>query len=207
MGALVNILSYSLGSIFCGILLTVVCMLLMFLLVKSWWKDAMLTPATYVSGAVLFFFLCFQSVLLCGAFTIKSYCSDVEDAINKLVEDLPEDMVFTCNDSQMILDNISQEWPLMGYYVNMADFRGHTPADIAKSMTDELNSFMNKFILRRLGWSLLFVIVGAFIAIKTISRRYQPHARHSRGARTGRTSDNRRAPMGNRGGRRMSRRR
>ena len=56
MGALINILSYSLGSIFCGILLTVVCMLLMFLLVKSWWKDAMVTPANHVV-CVLFVFV------------------------------------------------------------------------------------------------------------------------------------------------------
>ena len=139
MGALINILSYSLGSIFCGILLTVVCMLLMFLLVKSWWKDAMLTPATYVVGVILFLFLSFQSVLLCGAFTIKSYCDDVEMTIDKMVEDLPADLVFTRKDSQDILDRVSEDYPLMGYYVNLADLRGHKPVDIEKSMTDELN--------------------------------------------------------------------
>lgn len=194
------------GSIFCGILLTVVCMLLMFLLVKSWWKDAMLTPATYVVGVILFLFLSFQSVLLCGAFTIKSYCDDVEMTIDKMVEDLPADLVFTRKDSQDILDRVSEDYPLMGYYVNLADFRGHTPVDIAKSMTDELNSFMNKFILRRLGWSLLFVIIGAFIAIKTISHGYS-HARHSRTSRAEHATDRRRAPMGSRGSRRTGRRR
>ena len=71
------------------------------------------------------------------------------------------------------LNQISETWPLVGYYVNMADFEGHTPATIAKAMADELRSVMNWFILRRIGWSLLFVFIGAVAIIKSISGRYQ----------------------------------
>lgn len=169
MGALYNILMYSIGSLLLGVLLTIVGIVLMFILIRSWWRNCTFTPMSFVVGGILFFFLAFQSILLCGAVTIKSYCNDVENAINTMVDDLPEDIQFSTEDSQVILDNISQEWPLVGYYVNLADFQGHTPDTIAEAMADELRSYMNWFILRRVGWSLLFVIVGAVIVIKTIT--------------------------------------
>lgn len=169
MGALINIFMYSIGSIFLGILLTVLGIVLMFVLIRLWWKKGNFTPMSFLVGAVLFFFLSFQSILLCGAVTIKSYCDDVEYAINRMVAPIPENTIFTQEDSQALLDEISMEWPLVGYYVNLADFEGHTPSTIASAMSDELRSYMNYFILRRIGWSLLFVIIGAVIVIKTIS--------------------------------------
>ena len=75
-------------------------------------------------------------MLFCGAVTIKSYSDDVERAINDMVEGLPDGVAFSQADSQQLLERISQEWPLVGYYVNMADFSGHTPATIASAMAD-----------------------------------------------------------------------
>lgn len=169
MGALVNILMYSVGSMLLGILFTILGIVLMFVLIRLWWKNSTFTPMSFLIGGILFFFLAFQSILLCGAVTIKSYCDDVEQAINLMVSEVPEDVQLTQEDSQAILDEISREWPLVGYYVGMADFRGHTSANIAEAMADELNSFMNRFIWRRIGWSLLMIVIGAVIVIKTIS--------------------------------------
>ena len=168
MGSLYTIVSYSLGNLFLGILLTVVGVGLMFFLIRSWFSNSSFTPFSYIIGFVLFLFLSFQAVLLCGAVTIKSYGDEVEVAINEWVRNLPDDVRFNKASSQQVLEQIQQEWPLVGYFVGGADFTGHTPVDIAHAMTEELHSFMNGFILRRIGWSLLFVVVGAFIVIKTM---------------------------------------
>lgn len=173
MNALFNILTYSMGSLLLGIILTIVGIGLMFVFVKLWWKVDTFTPMSFICGFILFFFLAFQSVLFCGAVTIKSYCDDIEIAINQIVDKIPLNNRFSQEDSQLILNQISETWPLVGYYVNMADFEGHTPATIAKAMADELRSVMNWFILRRIGWSLLFVFIGAVAIIKSISGRYQ----------------------------------
>lgn len=169
MGTLFTILAHSIGSLFIGVLITVVCISLMFFLIKSWRRGAGFSPASFVVGAVLFCLLAYQSVLFCGAVTIKSYSDDVEDAINAMVESVPESVTFSREDSQKLLDCIGEEWPLVHYYVDMADFRGYTPDTIAAAMADELCSYMNRFMLRRLGWCLLFVIVGAAVVIKTMS--------------------------------------
>ena len=173
MNALFNILTYSMGSLLLGIILTIAGIGLMFVFVKLWWKVDTFTPMSFICGFILFFFLAFQSVLFCGAVTIKSYCDDIEIAINQIVDKIPLNNRFSQEDSQLILNQISETWPVVGYYVNMADFEGHTPATIAKAMADELRSVMNWFILRRIGWSLLFVFIGAVAIIKSISGRYQ----------------------------------
>ena len=177
MGALFNILAHSIGSLFIGLLITFVGVSLMFFIIKSWRRGALFSPLSFVVGAVLFCLLAFQSVLFCGAVTIKSYSDDVERAINGMVEGIPDGVAFSQADSQQLLDSISREWPLVGYYVNLADFSGHTPATIASAMADELRAFMNRFMLRRLGWCLLFVVVGAAVVLKTMRHTCLPPGR------------------------------
>lgn len=134
---------------------------MLYFLIRSWFVHRTFTPLSFIIGGILFPFLAFQSILLCGAITIKSYSENVKRAIDVWVQDVPEDIQFTQHDSQVILDNISEEWPLVGYFVDMADFSGHTSANIAEAMTDELCSYMNWFIFRRIAWSILFVLLGA----------------------------------------------
>lgn len=102
--------------------------------------------------------------------TIKSYSEDVEGAINSWVAEVPSDIPFNQEDSQHVLEQITEEWPLVGYFVGGADFTGHTSVTIAQAMAEELRSFMNYFILRRVGWSLLFIVCGVVIVIKSMER-------------------------------------
>lgn len=153
-----------------GILITIAGVSLMFFLVKSWRRDGGFTPQSLIVDIILFFLLSFQTILLCGAVTIKSYCDDVELTVNNMVSDIQPDTLFSQQDSQRILEQISREWPLVGYYVNLADFHGHTPATIGKAMADELRSYMNWFILRRVCWCLLFVVAGTFAVVKTMGK-------------------------------------
>lgn len=170
MGALFNIMFHSAGSMLLGILITIAGVSLMFFLVKSWRRDGGFTPQSLIVDIILFFLLSFQTILLCGAVTIKSYCDDVELTVNNMVSDIQPDTLFSQQDSQRILEQISREWPLVGYYVNLADFHGHTPATIGKAMADELRSYMNWFILRRVCWCLLFVVAGTFAVVKTMGK-------------------------------------
>ena len=187
MGGLFNIISYSLGNLFLGILLTVIGVALMFILIQSWFSNSTFTSISYIVGGILFLFLSFQAVLLCGSVTIKSYCDDVEVTINSWIKNIPVEAKFDKKSSQQILNQITQEWPLVGYFLDDADFTGHTPVDIAQSMTKEIRSYMDGFILRRIGWSLLFVVCGAFIVIKTMEHTRRRHD-HESGCSGGRSS-------------------
>lgn len=190
-------MSYSIGSLFIGVLLTLVGVILMFVLIRGWWRNCRFTPVSYVVGVALFFFLAFQSVLICGAITIKSYADDVEDRINTIIESVEAEHYFSKEETQQLLEQITGEYPLVGYYVGGANFTNHTPQTLAKAMADELHSFMNRYIMRRVLWSLLFITVGAIVVIKTISREYATARRGRRDSsphRNVRRNETRRAP-------------
>ena len=190
-------MSYSIGSLFIGVLLTLVGVILMFVLIRGWWRNCQFTPVSYVAGVVLFFFLAFQSVLICGAITIKSYADDVEDQISSIIESVDADHYFNKEETQQMLEKITEEYPLVGYYIGGANFTNHTPQTLAKAMVDELHRFMNRYIMRRVLWSLLFITVGAIVVIKTISREYATARRGRRDSaphRTVRRNETRRAP-------------
>lgn len=165
-----SILQYSLGSLVWGVLLTVAGVALMFAIIKSWRRNCTFTPVSFMVGALLFCFLSFQSVLLCGAITIKSMAGEIRSYINLMVENLPGDTVFSTVDSQQILDNINETYPLVGRYLDWADFEGHTPTDIAGAMADKMVSYMNWYMLRRVAWSVLFVVIGAAAILKTMEK-------------------------------------
>lgn len=170
MGALFNILTHSLGSIFLGIFIAVAGVTLMFFIIHSWWRNSNFTPLSFLVAFILFCLLSYQAVLICGAMTIKGYGDDVEHTINELASQVPSDMQFSSEDAQVLLDQVSNEFPIVGYYVNRVESWGNTPSTIAKSLVDALHRYLNWFILRRIGWCLLFIICGAVAVINTISR-------------------------------------
>ena len=97
MNALYTIISYSLGNLFLGVILTIAGVELMFFLIRSWFSNRTFTLFSYFVGIILFLFLSFQSVLFCGAITIKSYCDEVEMAINEWARNLPDDVCLDTN--------------------------------------------------------------------------------------------------------------
>ncbi|MCM1108352.1 MAG: hypothetical protein NC388_04755 [Clostridium sp.] len=179
-GYLTNILAYSIGSLLLGIVLTIAGIALMFVLIRSWWRDSTFTPMSFLVGGILFFFLSYQAILLCGAVTIKSYCSDFEVAVDEMVSPLPGFVEVPQGMTDHILDEVIERWPLIGYYVGSYESWGHTSTDYAKAMSDESHRFMNWYILRRIAWSLAFIIIGAMLVIKTISRKYNSGRRPER---------------------------
>lgn len=48
MGALFQIVAYSIGNLFLGILLTVVGVILLFVLIQSWYRNSTFTPVSYI---------------------------------------------------------------------------------------------------------------------------------------------------------------
>lgn len=168
MGALFTIINYSIGNLFLGILITIIGVALMFFLIKSWFNHKTFTVLSFIIGVVLFIFLSFQSILLCGAVTIKTYTDGVEHAIEGWVSNIPSSRHFDKNDSQAIMNRIMEEWPLVGYFVDTADFTGHTSLSIGEAMADAIREYMNWFILRRVLWSLFFIITGAVVVIKSM---------------------------------------
>lgn len=169
---LFEILRYSFSSVIWGVLIAIFCMALFVFLIKGWYKDATLSPVSYLVGAVLFLFLSFQCVLIVGSLKIISMTDDYEQQITALVQSYsPEDEVSQAQASEVI-DAIINEFPILEYYISGGEFSGYTASQLPAAIAQELRSYMRWYIFRRILWCLGFVAVGAFLVIRSLSKNY-----------------------------------
>lgn len=191
MISLFEILQYSVGSLFWGILCTLLGMGLLFFLIKGFYPKSVFTPVSLLTGVVLFFFLTFQSILICGAVKVKSLSAELETSVNSYIPDSwkQRGKEITAADSQQIVESLGVDYALFSHYINWADFEGHSADNVAAAMVQEFNSFLNAFIWRRVGWSLFFVVFGTFIVIRTLGTA-QAYTRHRRGGSSSRRRHN-----------------
>ena len=194
MGLLVDIFTNSLLSIFLGFLFALGGVILLFLAIQGWYKNRTFTPLSYVAGAVVFCFFLYQSILICGAFACKSFGDEIEARINEIVAlraSFMSDYKFSREQTDEIFKEATAVFPVIAEYVGWADFEGHTPLNIAASMHETLDKFLNIFILKRLGWCLLFLVLGALAVIKTmdVQRAIASRRRTGSSARTHSSDD------------------
>lgn len=189
IGTFIDILLYSFGSLFWGILIGLACLLVFYLLVKGWWKDAKFSPFTYLTGGVLGLLLIFQCTLICGSLAIMNKADEFESLVTQVVQQMADTGYASLSDvvdeqeSQEVMDQLVENHPILGNYVDWADFSGHTLAELPASMTETLKSYLKRYIVRRLLWSLAFVVVAAVIVNYTITKQRNGyvHNRHGSG--------------------------
>lgn len=176
LSTFINIIYYSIGSLFWGVLIGAACMAIFFLLIKGWWKDAVLSLPTYVVGGVLGVLLMFQCTLICGSLSIMHKANQFEALATEAVEKLVTTGQATLNEvvdhaeTQEVMNDIVKNHPILGNYCKGADFTGHELVELPKAMTAELKNYLKNYVYRRLLWSLAFVVVAAIIANYTLSK-------------------------------------
>ena len=183
-----NILTYALGSLLWGILIAMVCVVLFLLLIKGWYRNAIMKPVTYVVAAVLGLLLTYNCTIICGAVAIKSDINHLElmigEAINASFSDYNN--VVDKAMSNEIVQQIAEEYPILYYYVDSVNFEGQKLSELPYVITDTFRGYLNKVIVKNLLWAIAFIAIGVFVAIKTIGRS----GNQLRGGRTGLHRDN-----------------
>ena len=171
MWGLFDILRYSFSSVIWGILIAFAMMALFVFMVRGWWKNALFTPATYICGAILLILLMFQCTMTVGALKIIDNCDRYEAIMNSIVvggDYLFLDREASPEETNAITSQLVSREPLLQYYISGGWSEGISLRNVPHEMADELRSFMRNYITRRLLWSLAFVLVLGFIAIKTL---------------------------------------
>lgn len=176
LSTFLNIICYSIGSLLWGVVTGAICMALFFLLIKGWWKDAVMSLSTYIVGGILGILLMFQCTLICGSLAIMRKANQFEALATEAIEQMVTSGKATLNEivdqaeTQEVMNEIVRNHPILGNYCKGADFSGHSLVELPKAMTAELNNYLTKYIIRRLLWALAFVVVAAIIANYTISK-------------------------------------
>lgn len=173
MATFYDILSSNLSNLLIGILITLICIALIFFFISSWHKNRAFTSLSYIIGVLLFLTLSYHTIIICYAISFKNYGDELENLVNEYVQTFSnksENIILSNDDLQTIIERLSGQFPLIGVCANLTKSCGHTALNIAESMNDEMQSFMNEYIIKHLLWSLLFIIVGAFSIIKTMEK-------------------------------------
>ena len=178
MSVFLDILSYSLSSLIWGILIAAACIGLFIFLIKGWYKDATLSPISYIVGVILFILLSFQCILIVGSLKIIDTADYYETKIQQIVESryAPSDEI-SLQEADNIIQEILDYFPILHYYIRGGTLTGHTARQLTHSIATELCSYMSWYIFRRVLWCLGFVIVGAFCVIKSMSSNYRGQRR------------------------------
>lgn len=180
MWGLFELLKFSFSSLIWGVLITILCLILFFVLIKGWYRSSTYTFFSYLIGVILFLFLSFQCTLIVGGLKINNlgqeYAIQLETLINHY---------YTSNDevsiqaSTQLIDKLIDENPILEYYISGGEFSGYTAEQLPQVIIDTLQTFIRWYIVRRLLWCLFFVGAGAFIVIRTMSvsrkSKYKSH--------------------------------
>lgn len=118
------------------------------------------TIQSFIALAIGFLFLTFQSTLMIGGIKSKKYIPDAEAFISSL--SIPVSAISgeqTAQDIQQTMKEVSDQFPLFGRHVNRIATAVYQqadqitkPADLIQAITLELQSQINRYIGRRVGW-------------------------------------------------------
>lgn len=190
MWGLFELLKLSFSSLIWGVLITILCLVLFFVLIKGWYRSATFTPLSYLIGVVLFLFLGFQCTMIVGGLKINSLSQEYYIQVKTLVNHFydADDSVST-QASTKLVDKLIRENPILQYYIGWGEFSGYTASQLPQAVVSTLQTYIRWYIVRRLLWCLFFVGVGVFVVIRSMAiARRRPHShvgpRASRPVRT-----------------------
>ncbi len=158
-----SLFSTAFSSVFYGIVVTVTVMALLYFALKSVSKGIVQTPIFFVTGIVLAVLLAIQSTLLIGAHEAKDATDAAELYLNQLLEG--SQGVISAKESQQVMDALTEKFPLIGVYANIADFSGNDWAELPRVIHDTLTSYLNSFIWHRVWWSLAIIALACLVVM------------------------------------------
>lgn len=158
-----SLITTAFSSIFYGIIVTAVIMALLYVILKGLSKGIVQTPVFFVTGVVLAILLIVQTSLMIGAIQAKDAVDSAEIYLNQLLENSYG--TIGAQDSQRVLDAVTNEFPIIGSFFGVADFSGHDASDLAESMHETMIDNLNSYIWHRVWWILGIIAIACVIVI------------------------------------------
>lgn len=175
MWRLFELLQLSFSSLIYGALISILCLILFFVLIKGWYRNSTYTPLSYLVGIILFLLLSFQCTLIIGGIKISSlsqeYTIQLETFVNRFYASSDE---VPPQASTYLVDKLINKNPVLQHYIGEEEFSGYTAKQLPQVVVSTIKTFIWWYILRRLLWSFFFIGIGVFLVIRsmTVSRRH-----------------------------------
>lgn len=148
---------------FYGVIVTAVIMALLYVILKSLSKSIVQTPVFYITGVVMAVLLVIHTSLLIGAIQAKDAADSAELYLHQLLEDTYGTV--GAQDSQFVLDKVTDEFPVIGTYLDIADFSGHDASELAEAMHETMVEYLSSYIWHRVWWILGIIVIACLVVM------------------------------------------
>ena len=157
-----SLLSTATSSIFYGIIVTAVIMAILYAVLKSLSKGIVQSVPFYITGIVLAILLIVQCSLMIGAIQAKDMVDSAEIYLNQLLED--QYGTVSAQESQKVMDAITENFPIIGNFIDIADFSGHDISELPEVMHNSMENYLSSYVWHRVWWILGIIVVACIIA-------------------------------------------
>ena len=163
MATFFSLLGTGISCIFYGIIATAVIMSVLFFSLKSLSKGIVKSVPFYITGVILAFLLICNFSITIGAYQVKESTEAMELSLRQLTEQVSG--VVNANESQAIFDVLVDEFPMLGNFLQFADFSGNNVSDLALAMPREVRSEMDDVIWSNLLWALAYIAIACVVVM------------------------------------------
>ena len=158
-----SLLTTAFSSIFYGVIVTAVVMAILYAVLKALSKGIVQTPVFFVTGVILAVLLIVQFSLMIGAIQAKDAADSAEIYLNQLVED--KFGAISAQDSQQVMDEITEKFPIIGSFIDIADFSGHDISELPEVMHDTMIDYLSSYIWHRVWWLVVIVVAACLVVM------------------------------------------
>lgn len=172
-----SLITTAFSSIFYGLLATAAVMAVLYLLLTAISNSIKEQPSFYFVGGGLALLLFVQLTLMIGAMQARDLVDDAALMVKQAVNGVYGHM--DMSSSQQVMDVITEHYPVIGSYFDIADFSGASVDELPECVEATLGEAFSAYIWRRVWWAL-----GITVAAVAIVIFMDKPARSSRGRRS-----------------------
>ena len=154
------------SNIWWGILLAIVVTVSLYLIVYFLaGNKGQLHPLSILIAIPLLVLLSIQSYLLLGAISIKHSCGEISTWIDAFVPVEPNEVYpipYSRDDVNQALSQLASTFPVITTLVDAEDLATSGNSSLGEAITKRANSYLNWYIVRRIAWSIGFILLAGF---------------------------------------------
>lgn len=153
------------SNIWWGIILALVVTASLYLIIYTLAGNrGQLHPLSFLIAIPLLVLLSIQSYLLLGAISIKHSCDEISTWIDAFVPEQPNEtysIPYSREDVNQALSQLASTFPFITTLVDADDIATSGNSSLGEAITKRANSYLNWYIVRRLAWSLGFILLAS----------------------------------------------
>ena len=174
-----------------AVIVTVILYLIIYLIYGN---QRTLSPFSYLIAIPLLALLSVQFFLLFGSVSLKHSCNEAAAWIDVLVPEHSSDGSFSREDINEGVRQLVTAFPLASTLIDADDISLDKDKTLGEALTSKIQTYLNWYVVRRVAWSLGFIVLAmiGIIMIQPQVTGYHPRERRERRDRRRPTSRNRR---------------